>query len=527
MAHDDKLTFSAYPGLHATSADESQRNSKCGAEMSSPPAEPSFVRRVASGKSTRLDPLGPGLFSSFAQPLHPRDVALLSPTPRSLLVLKASYSYFEFDPESRSFICPRCKDCCNCANCIRKRKLNHLLGGRPGLKAKSIEGMTVQAWLEQGIKDKVNVPFERVRLVDQAFDITSPELPPEEKPVPVRPPAKKRKLKAEKTTGQTKAKKVKKGKSDGGNGAKASGETAGSLVLKLKVPKPVREKEVDSDGDTVGGYSDDDAKSNGSSLTSLSSLDQELPVPPRFAFPPRSALSNHPNGYLTTISPTHPHVPLTLASMAGHVAPPEMLATSPVSPLTPGGTRPLPPSRESSVSSDGTRRRKKPPPKANIVRVPKHALSAPNTSLPTGVSSQVQPTPMLPAMSFQSFSYDGYSSVPPPALPHFSPYASTYHHGLPPPYSHSPQSQQVELPLQDVYGPITHAPMYPPTVSSHHGPAANLPTPMPLPANLPTVPPAQDGLGNVLVHGQAMWMQTGDLLGNGLTMERRYHPDYP
>ncbi|OCF40078.1 hypothetical protein I317_06091 [Kwoniella heveanensis CBS 569] len=99
------------------------------------------------------------------------------------------YSYFDFDEESRSFICPLCKDICNCSNCIRKRNLAHLLDGKSGFKRSSIKyhmgakaqgEMTVQAWLEQAVKKDLGAPFDCVRLVDRAYDIITPNLPPEE-----------------------------------------------------------------------------------------------------------------------------------------------------------------------------------------------------------------------------------------------------------------------------------------------------------------------------------------------------------
>lgn len=156
-----------------------------------------------------------------------------------------SYSYFEFDTESRTFICPLCKDCCNCANCIRKRKLGHLLDGKKGLNRRLLaalqagaagaggdtvpdyehdaqpggrgvrttslaafasgnasghasghasgpfgtvgaeeleglgqKGLTIQDVLMRAVKDRVGVPFDRVRLVCRDEDVITPELPP-------------------------------------------------------------------------------------------------------------------------------------------------------------------------------------------------------------------------------------------------------------------------------------------------------------------------------------------------------------
>lgn len=88
------------------------------------------------------------------------------------------YNYFEFDEESRSFICPVCMGCCNCKNCLDKRnlgdvaaKLKHRFMHRPD---ELLEGETVQQFVERvGRKDP---PFDRVRLVNMDEDIVAPPL---------------------------------------------------------------------------------------------------------------------------------------------------------------------------------------------------------------------------------------------------------------------------------------------------------------------------------------------------------------
>ncbi|ORY34354.1 hypothetical protein BCR39DRAFT_517877 [Naematelia encephala] len=217
------------------------------------------------------------------------------------------YSYFEFDPESRSFICPLCKDCCNCSNCIRKRNLAHLLGPTgKGIRTKSLsvrirketnEAITVQAWLEKAVEDRVGVPFDRVRLVDQATDVISPELPPDETQVP-------------QTTPKGKKKRKLAGSREGGTKAKKKRTEQTDLVVKLKLPpdlsapeqRPSKVKEVDSDGDTVGGWSTDDdgpAKAASSSFSSLT----PSPFERRLAFPPRpSVVTPNINDYLSRLA---------------------------------------------------------------------------------------------------------------------------------------------------------------------------------------------------------------------------------
>lgn len=264
--------------------------------------------------------------------------------------------------------------------------------------------MTVQAWLEKAVEDRVGVPFDRVRLVDQATDIVTPELAP----LPVEKetlmalaskpkPSKKRK----KMDGGDKPKKVKKvAKEDLG------GQGQHTIKLKLRLPTEQnryhdgytnhsrlrRQKEVDSDGDTVGEYSSDEQvrpRSAQSSLTPLSRASSPTP-PPRFAFPPRvpydmfipplrDALiedTSDMHAMRNEMSPQH-------SGNAG-----EILATSlpagmnglhlPTSPSqsswTADPSMPQPPSAWKS--------KRNPPPNANVVHQPQHHMGA------TGGSAQ-------------------------------------------------------------------------------------------------------------------------------------------
>jgi hypothetical protein len=284
--------------------------------------------------------------------------------------LMCRYSYFEFDPDSRSFICPLCMNNCNCSNCIRKRDLSHLLESK-GLRTESLtrklkrEGVagTVETYLKEMGSVK-QAPFERVRLVCQEEDIISPELPPE--PIEVVSKPKKSKSKKEKTItngfgpGRPKGSKAKNPQSKTGKkGIKP-------LVIKFQVPpksaaqRQRRPKEIDSDGDTVGGYSDDEddddnsqprAESPASSLSSAPSTLSATP-PRRLAFPPR--------------------LPPPTTSLA------HMMNTEP------GFIRPdmIQSQRESPGPADeivavAKVKRKRPPPAASIVRAPSY-MTNPN-----------------------------------------------------------------------------------------------------------------------------------------------------
>lgn len=141
--------------------------------------------------------------------------------------------------------------------------------------------------------------------------------------------------------------------------------TQSSLVVTIRVP-PRHEKEVDSDGDTVCGYSDED-----SPLTPLSSACGSS----------GSALS-------------HPRLPTN-----NYLA---RIVNRPVDRIThtPRGEQVIPELSADSESQDSSpiRRKRRPPPKAHIVRVPKHrrcmiTLDPPgsmahNSSYPTTLTPQ-------------------------------------------------------------------------------------------------------------------------------------------
>ncbi|ORX34647.1 hypothetical protein BD324DRAFT_634335 [Kockovaella imperatae] len=257
------------------------------------------------------------------------------------------YSYFSFDPESRSFICPLCRDCCNCSNCIRKRHLGHLLpsagkGGRSKslrhtVREQGHEGMTVQAWIDKATEERVGIPFDRVRLVDRDMDVISPYIEPELKLQPETTPKKRKQSKQRQTKKHKKKKESEREDEDGVTIAENGGEGENRpVVLRFKVPgDPAareRVKEVDSDGDTIDHWSGDESET---SLTPLS--DTLSPVPPRLAFPPRPV-------FWDNIEP--PQIPVSIHNS------------------------PSPPSDSSETVK---RRRRPPPPMANIVRAPRHA----------------------------------------------------------------------------------------------------------------------------------------------------------
>ncbi|WWC66882.1 uncharacterized protein I206_100789 [Kwoniella pini CBS 10737] len=323
------------------------------------------------------------------------------------------YNYFDFDEESRSFICPLCKDCCNCSNCIRKKNLAHLLSANKGkIQRKSLKytmgvesnrEMDVQTWLENAVKDISRAPFDLVRIVDYEKDVISPDLPLEaeedigekivvEKPKKMR--ARKRKLgetpgdpSTANPAGDVDKPKPKRGRprkvvADGSANSptvKKSGiRKTGGLVIKLKIPKPPaiettvtkrppnqnKVKEVDSDGDTVGDWSDGEPDEQGSEspLTTLSSLSSEGPViPPRLPFPSQPFYASYPrldpissSQTGTTVNATEPL--RTTPFVNPHSLPPALGQTSP------------------EVDNDSPdRKRRRPPPRANIIRPPRHS----------------------------------------------------------------------------------------------------------------------------------------------------------
>jgi hypothetical protein len=260
---------------------------------------------------------------------------------------------------------------CNCSNCIRKRDLSHLLESK-GLRTESLtrklkrEGVvgTVETYLKE-LGNVKQAPFERVRLVCQEEDIISPELPPE--PIEVVVKSKKFKAKREKAItngagpGRPKGSKMQKGTpKTGKKGIKP-------LVIKFQVPpksapqRQRRAKEIDSDGDTVGGYSDDEddqelqnrAESPASSLSSAPSTLSATP-PRRLAFPPRLPpphLESSTTTSLAQIMNTEP----------GFIRP-DMLQSH----------RGSPGPADEIVAVAKVNKRKRPPPASSIVRAPSY-----------------------------------------------------------------------------------------------------------------------------------------------------------
>lgn len=174
--------------------------------------------------------------------------------------------------------------------------------------------MTIQDALEKAVEGKVGLPFDLVRIVTQAEDVISPDLPEEVIELMAKKPmGKKTKKKRELLDGEPRKKRgrpsLAEKQLEGSNG---DADTAPKpLFLKIRLPKsnsepnrtqPQRVKEVDSDGDTVGGYSSDDAQS---SLTSLSSRgskspNRRLPFPPRpLGLPPEPITTND---YLSSLA---------------------------------------------------------------------------------------------------------------------------------------------------------------------------------------------------------------------------------
>ncbi|KAL7418898.1 hypothetical protein Q5752_006582 [Cryptotrichosporon argae] len=193
------------------------------------------------------------------------------------------YSYFEFDPYSRSSICPLCRDICSCANCIRKRDLEHLLApGQSGIRAHAVHtlfdssqsaaqlpprsALTVEVYLDQmGGKD-IEAPFDRpkkkkIKISKVGADgapIADPALPQADGMVPKKRgrPKKNAALSADMIADAIlhaidpsaaapagKPKKTKKPK-------KADADE--TIELRIRAPaQPRREKPADSDGDSV------------------------------------------------------------------------------------------------------------------------------------------------------------------------------------------------------------------------------------------------------------------------------------
>ena len=177
--------------------------------------------------------------------------------------------------------------------------------------------MTVEKWIEKAIEDRVGAPFDRVRLVDQASDVISPDLPEEDLIVEAEPAKKRKKGVLGRPSKQAVLEK--------------DIEKPPRITFKLKIPRMIeapklvkRVKEIDSDGDTVGGWSDEEngGVEGGSALSSLASFSKSVsPVPARFAFPPRQSKVKHPNlnDYLLSIAEPvvqHDHyTPSTLTTL--------------------------------------------------------------------------------------------------------------------------------------------------------------------------------------------------------------------
>ena len=374
--------------------------------------------------------------------------------------------------------------------------------------------MTVQEWLQEKVAaQELKAPFDRVRLVDQALDIISPELPPE----PQAPPATKgTKRKSTAGTGEANKKaKVEKGKSKKSPSAKANesepSEPRVKLVLKVNPatePPIRREKEVDSDGDTVGGWSDEEQlQGTESDLTPIS--EAELPLPRRFAFPSLplpdagnllpplvgfesqvsastetsiDAISDRP---LKSAWTPHDSTTLDMRNFTSlDTATTEISAPETNTAILPDVTT------QSTLSPQPLRR--KPPPAAHIARAPRHANSAgasPERSARASPPSErpapgdparstrfwVPAAPDQPAQNFtaqsftQTYSYANDSLVPPASLAldqtifniHTPSTLTSLQADLwrppdqadpsrsfpqPPPYSHSPQSRPSPLP---------------------------------------------------------------------------------
>ncbi|WVQ93850.1 hypothetical protein IAU59_000928 [Kwoniella sp. CBS 9459] len=377
------------------------------------------------------------------------------------------YSYFDFDEESRSFICPLCKDICNCSNCIRKRNLAHLLEGKSGVKRSSIKNrmgpqaqgeMTVQAWLEQAVKENLGAPFDCVRLVDQSYDVITPDLPPEEQvqdKIVVSGPSKVKKVKKTKVkladqiavevgapgeageqSKKGKSKKKRKDNEENGDGntegkpkakrgrpkkvvddeeevtnsvtkANDRQEPSGpnKLVVKLKIPKPAdvtasttqfEHAERVKEVDSDGDTVGDWSSDGGSSkLTSLSSKSQS-PVSP--APPPRLPFPTHPKTSRFNGSDGHPlFYPSLLQSEPNDIQHGRQLPYD--SSPSDGRAVHVSPFRSSPESADdpeqpAPKRRKKPPPEANIIRAPRHSFSQSESS-PVKSQSQPEPVPKI------------------------------------------------------------------------------------------------------------------------------------
>jgi len=254
---------------------------------------------------------------------------------------------------------------------------------------------TVETYLQTVMATAKSAPFERVRLVCQEEDTISPELPPEPIEVVVKPKkVKNKKVRKSLVVGpasgqKNKKRAVLKDKNDK--------EVSKPVIIKFQVPPqitPQRTKEVDSDGDTVCGYSDEDdipARSGSSSLSSAPSSLSATP-PRRLAFPSRPALN--PNSITTT------SLSQMTTSESGYIRP-EMIQSLPSD--SPRLLFPSPTNTKDQVIR--LNKRKRPPPAASIARAPSYM------SNPNNINNNNERPTLTPSNATASSSSSASSSV--------------------------------------------------------------------------------------------------------------------
>ena len=343
------------------------------------------------------------------------------------------------------------------------------------------EESTLEAWIKQVTEAQVAAPFDRIRLVDQATDVISSDLPDDEV-IHVAEPRKKQRKAGSKSP-------KKRAMVDQSNGE------VKRHTIRIKLPKAVepsapakKAKEVDSDGDTVGGWSDeDDGRLDPPSIASTRTpiTGSPSPGPARFAFPLRTtvmAQQQWTNGYLMPYSDPPFEDPYRVNSMDQTLPVPvdTDVQSSPSDEIpTPGlqmGSNGSSPTKTNHLlipmysPNGGGSRLRKPPPRG-IFRAPKHFLPCPEAfpSVPESCPPEAilyrQLTldrgshPMSPL--FQACNYENDMTYPSSINPPFYPVAmtpqylveptvsapeSSYLHFDPPPYSHSPTSRPITLP---------------------------------------------------------------------------------
>lgn len=324
--------------------------------------------------------------------------------------------------------------------------------------------MTVESWLDQAV-DRVRLPFDRVRIVCQDEDIISPELPPEPEPEkPTKQVKKARKSNLGPKGPSSNRKKKKKRVSEEGQGVT---EPTKPVKLKFKIPKPagdvhkeeetpaVREKQVDSDGDTVGGWSEDDPEPNASSSRSSSLTSMSMTPPRRLAFPPRPPMPQGPGDQVDAVLST------------GFIRPEMMNQTSTSINFDDGHS-----DQSSVLSSDSgsstpppvldeilAKKRMKPPPAANIIRLSKRIVHpAPQSNMESAKSKDGNSNSAYQGAlglhdPTSNPNLDPDAHRPPPSSPdpllmdtdnddngndHFFNGQIANRDSLPPPYTHSP-----------------------------------------------------------------------------------------